>query len=579
LDVLNLYLHRTGALALRAWHAHPIRVEQIAWTCLALLACEVAFYSLGDYGIVNGNEALYVESAREMLRSGNWIFPTLNDLPYLEKPPLFVWLIAAAIRIGDLFPVFSPEWFPRSVTAVATVGLVAMASRSSKRLGVGRTGIAAGFILVTTLGIDVMSRVAMPDMLLAVFFSMACFNMGSALATGSRTAMRAAAALIGVACMVKGPVTLALALLLGVAVAIFIPQWRSRARSLLLDPLLPALALAPIAGWLTVTAALQPDAAWRFIVDEQILRFLGLREPHDYYGGSVFYYIPRLFLFFFPWSGVLALGWYATCRGGRRTSDPVRTFLWLCVWVPFGFFSLSSAKANYYIVLCLPPMALLTAGYLSPLLEAQRRSLVPLAVSVPVFILFLMWCYRWWAKTTARTPPLLPEPDGSGSLTMLVVLAITVFIVMLVQYDWRRVALLCLGALVLPISMEFDHIVTRVEPLISARTLAETIKTQYPDIPVYLYQDYEAVGALPVYLGHTVPVIDSMSSDLAYGRVKDPLHPNFVRAAEVAARDSGLVVVRDDRLQVFRSSPLAKNVQMTVRAGSASVFRLGGRGG
>lgn len=48
------------------------------------------------------DEGRYVASAWEMLRSGDWLTPTLDGLPFFHKPPLFYWLTAAALRVAGL---------------------------------------------------------------------------------------------------------------------------------------------------------------------------------------------------------------------------------------------------------------------------------------------------------------------------------------------------------------------------------------------------------------------------------------------------------------------------------------------
>lgn len=47
------------------------------------------------------DEGRYVSVAWEMIRSGDWLVPTLNGLPYFHKPPLFYWLTAAALTVTD----------------------------------------------------------------------------------------------------------------------------------------------------------------------------------------------------------------------------------------------------------------------------------------------------------------------------------------------------------------------------------------------------------------------------------------------------------------------------------------------
>ena len=548
----------------------PKRSYRLRLTGLLLLSAAVAFYGLGRYGIINGNESLYVESAREMLRSGNFAIPTLDGLPYLEKPPLFVWLIAAASSIFG-----TSELAVRSITALATMALAISTAGFAKRLNIGVTGVSAGLILLTSLGIDVMSRVAMPDLLLTTLFGAACCNFLLAVRHRSVASIRGCAAILGAATMVKGP--LAIALFMMIAGAYF---WRqsSRRRDMLVvvrDPWAALLLVTPMVLWLVAIDFQQPGAAWYFIVNEQVLRFLGLREPHDYYSGSVFYYFPRLFLFFFPWVGVLAFGWLVSLKKPDRSKEETRRFLWLCVWIPFAFFSLSSAKANYYIVLCLPAMALLAADYLPSLLREHNRDILALSIAVPVLLLIALWAFRLWALSTGSTPHLLPRRDETVPQTIASLAIIVLITICLLQFGWRRAAVLCLGALIIPLSVEFDHIIARAEPLISARTMAMYVRTRFPGAPVFLFQDFEAFGALPIYLGHEVPVIDSKSNDLFFGKSLHPHHAMLLTEDQALALGPGsLIVVMNDRERAFTATRIARHVTRVTVIRRATLYRI-----
>ncbi|MCX7175894.1 MAG: glycosyltransferase family 39 protein [Proteobacteria bacterium] len=546
-------------------------IDQLGYTGLFVLSLYSFFYGMGDYGIINGNEALYVESAREMVLSEQWAIPTLNGLPYLEKPPLFVWLLTLAAHMSD-----SIELAPRSVTAGAALLLTLGMVRFSVLLRIGNRGFAAGFILVTSLGVDVMSRVAMPDLLLTTLFALGCFSFLTSLHHGKLAYYRLAAALLGAASLVKGPLALALFGLIVSANYAIEPAHRKAIRNFVFDPLAAALMFLPLCLWLLIIESQLPGSAYYFIVNEHVLRFLGMREPRDYYSGSMLYYVPRLFLFIFPWAGVLLFGWL----GRSQQIEPVRQqnqrFLWLCVWIPFAFFSLSSAKANYYILLCIPPMALLTAEYLPNLLRERRRFHLGMAVTVPILIFVVIWAIRIWELRSGKTERLIPIRDGSGSLTMAVLVVLLLLVLTLIQFGWRRPAILCLGGLIMPVSFQFDHLVALSEPIMSSRKLAAYIQEHYPDARVYLYQDFESVGSLPIYLKRTLPVIDSQSNDLYFGRHRQPDHTNLVTAEAVAALGPGsLVVVLKERQHAYQSTPLAKCSEEVTTIGKARLLRVG----
>src|SRR3979411_816560 len=65
---------------------------------LALLAAFglAWFCNLGYRHLVKPDEGRYAEIPREMVASGDWLTPRLNDVLYFEKPPLQYWATAAA---------------------------------------------------------------------------------------------------------------------------------------------------------------------------------------------------------------------------------------------------------------------------------------------------------------------------------------------------------------------------------------------------------------------------------------------------------------------------------------------------
>lgn len=50
--------------------------------------------------LANPDEGRYTDVARWMLRSGDWLIPRLNGLPFLHKPPLYYWLEASVMSLG-----------------------------------------------------------------------------------------------------------------------------------------------------------------------------------------------------------------------------------------------------------------------------------------------------------------------------------------------------------------------------------------------------------------------------------------------------------------------------------------------
>src|SRR4051794_19361246 len=84
---------------------------------------------LGGSGRLTYHEAFVAEAAREMLASGDPIVPTVGGRPWLEKPPLAIWLVAltgrAAGGVGE-----SAARAPSAVAAaLLTLGVALLADR------------------------------------------------------------------------------------------------------------------------------------------------------------------------------------------------------------------------------------------------------------------------------------------------------------------------------------------------------------------------------------------------------------------------------------------------------------------
>src|SRR5919202_254163 len=56
-------------------------------------------YNLGLKDVVNVNEVQRLLPPMEMLERGDWVVPTIDDEPYLAKPPLIYWIVGASYKL------------------------------------------------------------------------------------------------------------------------------------------------------------------------------------------------------------------------------------------------------------------------------------------------------------------------------------------------------------------------------------------------------------------------------------------------------------------------------------------------
>src|SRR5439155_120763 len=147
--------------------------------------------------------------AREMLALGRWSVPKFNGLPYLDKPALFFWLMAAVFRVlGTGEPAAR---LPAAVGALATIALTFAIGRL---LFPGRRhALLAGLIVASTPLVIAFGRLAIFDMPFTALVTAALFCLLRArLAGGDRLWLPLAGLAMGLATLTKGPVGLAVPL-------------------------------------------------------------------------------------------------------------------------------------------------------------------------------------------------------------------------------------------------------------------------------------------------------------------------------------------------------------------------------
>jgi 4-amino-4-deoxy-L-arabinose transferase-like glycosyltransferase len=497
---------------------------------LAVLAPAALFLLwLNAFPLRDNNEGLYAEIAREMLASGQYLVPKLNGVPYIEKPPLLYWLAGAAMAL------WGPA--PGAVRLASALPMLALClglfQFCRRHLGMA-AGCYASVALASMVPVALMAHLVLFDPLMSALLGgcMLCFlhaylqvlpdsARDAAARGGSPVARRGAAVLLGLAVMEKGAVALVLAL--GVA-AVFVllmrdrggwRQWR--------DPAALALFLAVVLPWHLLAAIKQDGFAWFYMVNEHLLRFIGRRQPDDYHRGPLWFYLPRLLMMTMPWTPFLVLLAQRAPWRDRKRAVIVR-FCQAAVGFPLLFFSLSQAKADYYLLVCAPALALWLALALERALEQPGR---PARPGPPGLLLAACW----GGSLAGCTVLLVALPDADDriwsalplTLLCLAWLALmpvaTRSFLALGSARAREGALLGIVLLALPLlSFVVDRGGMRAARDSSSR-IAGIVRAQAGSgRQVFIYRDFEdRLASLPFYLGRTVPVIDSMSRDLQFG--------------------------------------------------------------
>lgn len=542
------------ALPLRRYASSP----WARWAALLALTCGVALLlSVGmDHPLQDNNEGLYAAVAREMLASHSWIVPKLDGVPYLEKPPLLYWMTAASYSLFGVSAL--------STRAAPVVGLLLSFSAIAwfawrewgERAAILAVAIAASSPLFLGMG-----RMLMFDALFTGFYTWALVAMyESLLRDAGRRWMLVAAASLALAVLTKGLVAIVFVGSIGLALAWFAPRAARRERlRRLFDPAAIALFAAIAVPWHVLAWREEPAFGWFYFVNEHFLRFLDLREPHDYYHGPLWYYLPRIFASMLPWS-ILVL----VRAPGARDDAATRRFLWLAFLVPLVFFSLSSAKANYYMVVALPGAALLLARRIERIGASLALATVPLTWIV-------LFAVAGIAGARLAAPALWPR-DAVVLVQWALVLASASLMLVFARRPFA--AALLSAAVAVPFAALASDYVKANESRYSGRRMASEIDARGLD-RVFLYRDYEAMSALPFYLNRPVGIIDPNSNELEFGiglRPDAQRFPSVARFAATRPRRDEAIVVADSRRREFQATPLAARLRPVYRSGKLTLY-------
>ena len=344
------------------------RITHTSWRVgpallLCLLATAFWFVNLELRPLLDPDEGRYAEIPREMVASGDWVTPHLDDLKYFEKPPLQYWATAA---IYSVFGV--SDWSSRLWSALLAFCCIPMVHLFSRSIGYSReTALGAASLLVINPYFAIVGQLNLLDQGFTFFACAAVFAF--CVAQREHAAPRSASrwmaitwAALALAVLSKGVVALVLG---GATLAIYLAVVRefSILRRLHLAAGLP-LFFAIALPWFWLVQARNPEFLRFFFVHEHLQRFL--TTIHDRVE-PFWYFLPLLAIALLP-----ALGgwrrWTLANLVGDSPPGVFRTELFLLIWcaVVVCFFSASQSKLATYILPIMPVFAVLLARVTIP---------------------------------------------------------------------------------------------------------------------------------------------------------------------------------------------------------------------
>lgn len=343
---------------------------------LALLAVGA---SLAIRPLMPPDETRYVQVAREMRLSGNFVVPHFKGEPYPDKPPLLFWLMNVAWSVlGE------HGWVARIISPAMGALCVFLTWWIAGRLWPDRPDVAgsAALILAGGLAWCGYSTLVMFDAPLT-----ACVL--GALASGLVAAKRGAAwafalvgACLGLGILAKGPMTLLHALPPLLAAPLWLREKGvSPAPTFAWSRWYLGLAAAFLIGagislsWALPAAsqggpAFGPDMLWNQTANRMISAFAHARPP--------WWYLLVLPVALAPWS--LWLGAWQALGTLREEMDRGLRFCLAWALPGIGLLSLVSGKQAHYLLPVLPGISLLLARLVGPRPRVTHRNILPVSI-------------------------------------------------------------------------------------------------------------------------------------------------------------------------------------------------------
>ena len=344
----------------------PVRILlAVAFAAVAILPAAIAAWGR-DYW--RPDEPDYAQHVREMVQRGDYVVPYQNGEPFPEKPILTYWAAAATTPFtGGVVTPFGT----RVPSLLGGMLLVLVAIRAAAWLGARRDRWLAGAAMAVAPIAFWQAQFLQMDALFSGFVAAALLIQLRLETDGEPSPWLAFGGhvLLGLAVLTKGPLALAVSVLVAGLSVLATRSWK------------PVTALYPLRAALVVTVVAAPwyvlsihrfgwDYAYELLVRHNLVRFAAAWDhihPFWYYAAN------KVWGDFFPWTLPAAVAVVALWKGGETAANPRLRSVLRAVAITFLFFSASRSKQGKYLLLLYPFVAAILALLVTRVREADSE--------------------------------------------------------------------------------------------------------------------------------------------------------------------------------------------------------------
>jgi 4-amino-4-deoxy-L-arabinose transferase-like glycosyltransferase len=355
---------RTSAVSDASSAKSGLPLENPLLPCLLMFAWIVLGAWIRPLGMPD--EGRYTGVAWEMVRSGQWLTPTLDGLPYFHKPPMFYWLTAISIKL------FGTAELALRLASILGATLISYAGFRLLKQWISQTAAVWYLLVLSTLPYFYAgAQFANHDMLVASFIGAAIVFAADALLSADhgrawKGSMLAAWACIALGLLSKGLIGIVLPGSVIFAWLLLQRRWHWLGKLFWWPgPVLFALIAAP---WFVLMQQKFPAFFHYFFIHQHFERFVDQTNFDNFQ--PWWYYAAALTLLGLPWSLLLLAQLRVAATDAVHSA--LRQLLWLWIVLIVVFFSISASKLIGYALPAVPPVAMLAAGVISR--QTSRRA-------------------------------------------------------------------------------------------------------------------------------------------------------------------------------------------------------------
>lgn len=344
------------------------------------------FVFLGWRHLSIPDEGRYPEIAREMLSSGNWVTPTINGVPFLDKPPLYYWLEATSMHFFGITPLAIR--LPQALFGIlGCISIYVFGRYLYSRFA----GVLASFILAANVLYFFEAHYANMDLIVATLLLIAFFlcltSLKQTKTKNKRLLMYAAYFVSALAFLTKGLIAIVFPCMTIFVWMLITNNWY-RLKELYV-PTGAVLFVVIVTPWLVLAQQQNPDFLYFFFYFQQFYRFVG----HGFNNaiGPWFYFVIILAVFL-PFSILLLNRLFKGAKIIWQNRKQDSTTLLIALWclLILIFFSIPSSKIVSYILPIFAPLSLLMALSLEKIIKNNDNVVMFKKMHLIASIIFLV---------------------------------------------------------------------------------------------------------------------------------------------------------------------------------------------